>query len=527
VTAVGAVGGPPARRSFGGWQRDRTAVLLGLSGPRVLLLVAAVAVGVAWFVAGERLPTLPAHAAASAALAGLASVRLAGRTADEWALTAACYGLGRARHRHRFLAAASDPIAHSAVGPAAVVEVGPAVTPASVGRPDLPGILAPLRLVEVELTVDVRAVVVLHPYDRTATAVARIHTPGLVGVDVATETRRVSGWATFLAGRCPDAGKVCRVQPVIVAIPDDGQALSRWALDHLDPAAPRAAVASYDDLLTRSAGASVAHAAYLAVSVDLRRARADVAAAGGGDLGGAAAALRQLRALTADVAAAGLSLDGWCTARELAETIRTAFDPAFAGEAARRRVDPDTASGVDVARAGPRAAEAGWGVYRHDSGESVTYQVEGWPASPVHADLLAGLLSPASGRASHRLALTIEPIAPRRADAMLGAARTARSANLAMRARIGQVAPERERAELADAERQDVERAAGHGLCRYLALLTVTATDRADLDVACLDLEAAAARIRLELRRCWGVQDVAFACTLPLGLGLPSRKGVL
>jgi len=518
VTAAASPAGPAPRRTFGGWQRDRTAVLLGLSGPRVLLLVGAVAVGVAWFVAGEHLAALPVHAAAMGLLAGFAFVRLGGRTADEWALTATAYTVGRRAGRHRFLAAAGEVVTTAG---------GPRTTPAAAGRPDLPGILAPLRLVEVALSADVRAVVVLHPYDRTATAVARIHTPGLVGVDVATETRRVTGWATFLAGRCATAGKVTRVQPVIVAVPDDGQALARWALDHLDPAAPAAAVASYEDLLTRSAGASVAHAAYLAVTIDLRRARADVATAGGGDLGAAAAALRQLRTLTTDITAAGLAVDGWCSARELAGIIRTAFDPAFAGEAGRRRNDPHAQAGVDPSGAGPRAAEAGWGVYRHDSGLSVTYQVDGWPTSPVHADLLAGLMSPASGRASHRLALTVEPIGPRRADAMLGVARTSRTANLAMRARIGQVAPERERAELADAERQDADRAAGHGLCRYLGLLTVTAADRTVLDEACLDLEAAAARLRLEVRRCWGVQDVAFACTLPLGLGLPSRKGVL
>ena len=442
-------------------------------------------------------------------------MRVAGRTSDEWARTAAGHALAARRGRTRFLSGPAGPVNLSADGAQLVRRV------------DLPGVLAPLRTVEVALSAEQRAAVVIHPYERLAVVVARVAAPGLLLADTSTENRRVNAWAGFLAARCVDRSPIRRVQAVVRAVPDQGQALIRWAAEHVDPAAPAAAIAGYDDVLARTAGASIAYETYLALAVDLRYARADVAAAGGGDLGAAAAALRQMRTLAQEVLQAGLTFTGWLNARDLGEVLRVAFDPQAAGLAARRRADPTREAGVELADAGPVAAEAHWGHYRHDSGYSVTYVVDGWPSSPVTADVLRALLAPTSGRALHRYALLIDPIPPRKADAMIGAARTSRSANIGIRQRFGQVVPERERRELEHADRQDTERAAGHGLCRFVGYLTVTATTREALDEACADVESAATRIRTDLRRLWGVQDAGFAATLPLALGLPNRRGVL
>jgi len=82
VTAAADAAG---RRAYSGWQRDRAALMFGLSTTRVGLLLAAVVAGVGWFVTGERLIALPFHAAAVTVLLALAFVRVAGRTSDEWA----------------------------------------------------------------------------------------------------------------------------------------------------------------------------------------------------------------------------------------------------------------------------------------------------------------------------------------------------------------------------------------------------------------------------------------------------------
>jgi hypothetical protein len=504
-----------SRRTYSGWQRDRSTLMFGLSTTRVLLLVAAVVTGVAWFVTGERLLALPIHAAGIGLLLTLAFLRVAGRTSDEWARTAAGHAVASRGRRTRFLSGPAGPIAASSDGTRPVRRV------------DLPGVLAPLRTVEVALSPEQCAAVVISPHERFAVVVARVAAPGLLLADTGTENRRIDAWATFLAARCLDRSPIRRVQAVVRAVPDQGQALIRWATEHVDPAAPPAAIAGYDDVLARTSGASVAYEQFLALAVDLRHARGDVAAAGGGDLGAAAAALRQMRTLSQEVLQAGLVFQGWLGARELGEVLRVAFDPRAAGLAAQRRVDPTLEPGVDLAGAGPVAAEAHWGHYQHDSGYSVTYVVDGWPSSPVSADVLRALLAPAGGQAQHRYAMVIDPIPPRKADAMIGAARTSRTANIGIRQRFGQVVPEREHRELEHADRQDAERAAGHGLCRFVGYLTVTAATREALDEACADVESAATRIRTDLRRLWAVQDAGFAATLPLALGLPNRRGVL
>lgn len=76
------------------------------------------------------------------------------------------------------------------------------------------------------------------------------------------------------------------------------------------------------------------------------------------------------------------------------------------------------------------------------------------------------------------------------------------------------------------ARRQDAERAAGEGVVRMTAILSVTVTDADELETACAELQADAGASNLELRRMWGTQDVGFAAgALPLGQGLPDRRG--
>jgi hypothetical protein len=103
--------------------------------------------------------------------------------------------------------------------------------------------------------------------------------------------------------------------------------------------------------------------------------------------------------------------------------------------------------------------------------------------------------------------------------------RTKRSVAIRMRQRAGQIVPVHEQAAQERADAQDAERAAGHGLVRFTAYVTVTVTHPGDLEDACAALEADAAAARIELRRMWFAQDIGFAMSiLPLGFGLPHRR---
>jgi hypothetical protein len=119
----------------------------------------------------------------------------------------------------------------------------------------------------------------------------------------------------------------------------------------------------------------------------------------------------------------------------------------------------------------------------------------------------------------------IEPLGPRAAEQAVMRERTARHVAVRMRQRTGQIVPEHEQAALERARAQDAERAAGHGLIRFTAYVTVTVTDPGELEDACAALEADAAQARIEIRRMWFAQDIGFTlAALPLGMGVPRKR---
>jgi hypothetical protein len=397
---------------------------------------------------------------------------------------------------------------------------------------DLPGILAPVQIPETQMPGGGPLAIAYHRHDRTYTAVAKVRFPGIGLVDTSRREQRVAGWGALLAGLCTEGGTIVRVQALQRLLPESGAALRRWHADHVDDDAPPVAVQVTSGLLGTATLATSGREAYLAFTMDGRRASRVIKNAGGGTVGAATVLTRQLRALSGSVGGADLQIDGWLAPRDLAEVIRTAFDPHSGRHLAERRAAATTATdadddrlpaGVDPAVAGPAAAEAQPGAYAHDGARSVTFWVHDWPRNEVYATALAPLL----GEGQHRRAfsLHVEPLGPRDAEREVMRERTARSVAVRMRQRTGQIVPEHEQIALDRARSQDAERAAGHGLVRFAAYVTVTVTDPDELEDACAALEADAAAARIELRRMWFAQDIGFAMSaLPLGFGLPRKR---
>jgi hypothetical protein len=238
--------------------------------------------------------------------------------------------------------------------------------------------------------------------------------------------------------------------------------------------------------------------------------------------------------LASSIGDAELELDTWLAPRELAEVIRTGFDPDSGPALNHRRATEESAllaglphtglaAGVDPGLAGPGAAEASWGSYRHDSAVSASYLIYDWPRSEVYSTALFPLLG--DGTARRALSVYFQPLSPRDAERRVMTERTQRDVAIRMRQKSGQVVPEHERAALRRADAQDAERAAGHGLVRFTGYVSVTVTEPSELADAVTALETDAASARIEVRRMWGAQDVGFAlATLPAGLGLPRRR---
>jgi type VII ESX secretion system EccE translocon-like protein len=505
-------------QAYYGWQHERVNFLFGMSGRRTALVILAVLIAIQPLSAA-RLSDAVVDWPVAALFLTLAYLRVAGRTIDEWMVAAVSFQLLRLRGRNRFHSGAFAPRA--------------AADPAGPAPMDLPGILAPIRILAAETGTGDTMAVLYHPHERTYTAVARIRFAGIGLADSAKRDAQVTGWGRLLAGLCVEAHPIIRVQAIQRSLREDGAALASWHARHLVADAPVQAARVTAELLASAVPASVRREEWLAFTMDERRAAAAIRAAGGGEAGASAVLVRHVRALAGAVSDAELEITGWLAPRELAEVIRTAFDPESGQSLARRRCAAESAAGgepyaglaagVDPGLAGPVEAEASWGSYRHDSGLSVSYLVYDWPRTEVYATALFPLLG--DGTARRAVSLYVQPLSPREAERRVLTERTQRDVAVRMRQKTGQIVPEHEKVAQRRADEQDAERAAGHGLVRFSGYVTVTVTESSQLADAVAGLEADAVAARIEIRRLWGAQDVGFAlAALPAGLGLPQRR---
>jgi Putative type VII ESX secretion system translocon, EccE len=334
TTATGGSPAPAISRTYLGWQQEKVAFLFGMSGRRAAMLGLAVLSAI-WPLAASAMTEGIVCWPAAVVLAVLAFARIAGRTADEWIAAFASYNLAVARGQHKFAAAAFSPPAKAA--------------PADPPPMDLPGILAPLQILEADGGNGTMIGIAVNRRERTFTAVARIGYPGIGLVDSSRRDLRVAGWGSLLSGLCTEGNPVVRVQALQRLVPESGSALRRWHADHLAPDAPAAAAEITSALLSTSTLATSQREAYLAFTMDARRAGPAIKAAGGGDKGAAIVLLRHVRSLTAAISGAGLQVESWLGPRDLAEVLRTAFDPHSArgwltGEQTLRRPSPAAAS---------------------------------------------------------------------------------------------------------------------------------------------------------------------------------------
>ena len=217
----------------------------------------------------------------------------------------------------------------------------------------------------------------------------------------------------------------------------------------------------------------------------------------------------ELRTVTDAAAGAELTPAGWCDPAALSRLIRTAYDP----------VDPIAAAVAAPTFAGPTAVVETWDRLRTDSAHHAVYWIAEWPRSEVTASFLQPLiLMPGVRRA---LSVTAEPLPATRALRDIRRAKVQHAADIAQRARLGQVDDEAAHAEADDVIRRERELADGHADLRFAGLLIVSAPTGDQLSDACGRLEQAAAQAQCDLRLLRGQQAQAFAAAaLPLTRGL-------
>lgn len=455
--------GPLERRGIvAGWRGGQLAVVAGALVVAVLLLRAA--------------PSLAGIVGAVVLVGAAVAVvtwPIAGRTAEEWAPDAV-----------RFASATMSRRARRRAGP-----------------------FAELSLLPVDVDHDRRAGVLVDRAAHRYTCVLRGSATGFVLVGETEQAARVTAWAMVLASLARHGSSVHRLQWVARCLPDDGTSI-RGHLERQAAVGPEhEARRSYLALVEREQTAAHVHDVLVAVSVDATRAARAVRAAGGGDAGACGVLLREAASLRRLLGDAGIDAGDVLDADALGGAIRRGFDGLPVGTPGRTSRWP-----------WPMGIEPGWGQLRVDGTWHATYWVAEWPRREVGPDFLGPLLVSDVRRA---VALVMAPMSPIEAARRVEQARTADIADAELRRRGGFLATARRRREEETLLEREHELAEGHGQYRFAGYVTVSAVDAESLDDACARTEQAAGRAGLELRRCYGDQDRAFTCTLPLGRGLP------
>ncbi len=375
------------------------------------------------------------------------------------------------------------------------------------GRFQPPGILAAATLEEHHDAFGRTFALVSYPQTRHAALVFTSRPNGNTGWDAGDVDQLVANFGGYLSGLGDEPG-VVGAQVTIETSYDTGQAFQARILEQISPDAPPLAARILRETAADTRGAPVINAW---ATVTFERGSNTTVEEFHREL---ATRVPHLAARASNTGAGEVRP---ASAREIAEMVRVAYDPAAARmfEEANARGDQLEVPWQD---AGPSATQATWEDYRHDSGHSVTWSWVRPPRGQVFSDLLASLLVPTNVAARRRVTLVYEPMDS--ADAveiaendMTEAETRAVDATRGVSAKLN----------FKLAEKTASEVATGAGLVDFSMLVTVTVTKGQDLAAAAAATMAATKRSKIRMRPVYGSQDSAFAAALPLGLVLPDH----
>jgi hypothetical protein len=391
----------------------------------------------------------------------LATVPVAGRTADEWVPVIVCWG---SRRRNRLGARRM-------------------------------GALRGLRL----LRADWHDMGVVHDRGtRTLTAALSLRGASFALLGPDEQDRRVGAWASLLASLAREGSPVHRVQWVAASFPDEGHGVRSYLASESAPAqVASAARASYESLLADMDSHACTHDVVLALQVRLTKS-VEI---------GCAALAREVGSLVRRLADADVSVEKLMEVDDLAHLLARTYEP-------RRTADEVVAP---VADPWPMAMEEDWSRVRVDGMVHATFWVAEWPRTEVRSDFLAPLLL---GSARSTFSVVMAPVGPDIAIRKVEASRTADLADAELRRRGGFVSTARHARESEVLARREAELSEGHASFRFAGFVTVSAPGREELEAACDVIQHAAGQSRLALRRLYGDQASAYTCTLPLCRGI-------
>ncbi|HET9104511.1 MAG TPA: SCO6880 family protein [Solirubrobacteraceae bacterium] len=480
----------------------------GLLGPVPGACAACLATGVGAAVVILDISPTPGGVLASLTAIGVSAacalLPFGGRSVAQWGPVAGAHLRRRARGAHRFATARPQVGTRVRLGDGSSQGITPPPSP----PPQLRGV----RIISTGYhgrTIGALA----EDCARRLTAVLACRVPAFALLDPDAQERRLTRWGHVLASA--GGSHLRRLQWIERTAPAPVDELARWVAAERDPALPARdapVIDSYLELIESAGAAAEMHEVLIAIQVDARRTREPRRSDPLELL--VEAAERVARGLRA----AEVAVLGALGPEQLAETLRTAFDPYQRADLARLQTADPQRRGLAEGSAWPAAASEAWDHYRCDGAQHATYWIGSWPRLEVSPLFLSPVLG--SSGAVRTVAVTFEPIPSARSTRDVEAAVTRDRADRELRARLGQSETARQRQSREATTRREAELAAGHGEVRFSGFITVSGRDADELRRSCAEVVDQAARAHLELHRLYGQQGDAFTFTLPLARGL-------
>ena len=499
---------------YGGWSKDKQGWFLGLGGGAwvaILLggLPSLLAAG------AHQWPLAFAWAPAWAALIVLVAVPVKGRSAFRWALDSLIRCLG-------VVVRWTDWQSKAVAG-----------TVENFDEADLPGVLSGIR------THDgppfgpllARPVIVADNRERTWAVVARIGHPGIGLAELPARTRMGNGLSELLEGAAT-AELVSVIALQIRTVPDDGAERAAWQQANVRADAPHLALAVNAELSQVMTQAGVRHEAFVTVVVPESRIAKQAKEAGGGVDGCARVlygVMGEIEArLMGPVACTSVT---WLDSPALAAAIRTGFAPGdragLTAAAIAAHHDPNVAAALPMAAAGPTSTpNPERRYYAHDAWLTATCTIL-LPDKGAIMGALAPVFTPTAAGERRSVTVFFEPISHAKADRLVGSESMSSDLAAEVRRRSGFKIRANHRRDAARVESQDVRLAEGNALVRVGIAAAVTVPNTWSITDYARRLESSITGSGFNPLRLDLAQDSGFAAAcVPLGIGLPKRRGV-
>ena len=497
---------------YGDYAKDHSGWFFGLTGPQLALVVAA---GFPDLIAlnNHAWPLFAGWLPVWGLLVVLVAVPVRGRPSARWLIDLASFALG------------------GVMGWTSWQSKAAAGTVEDLDEADLPGVLAGVRMHDGPPFGPnlVRPAIVQNTADRTWAAVARIVHSGIGLAEADERTRMGAGLAELheIASRT-ELIELVAIQ--VRTVPDDGAERAAWERTHRKPGTPPLARAVNERLTATLTPAAVRTEAFVTVVVGEDRIAKSAKESGGGVDGRA----RVLYGAMSEVenrlrGAVGCTNVTWLDSPGLAVAIRTGFAPgdraAMVAAELAGRANPDIASGVPMTAAGPSSAHTEIRHYSHDAWTSVTDTIL-LPDQGAILGALAPVFVPSAPGERRSVTVFFPAMSQTGADKLVGREEMSAITGDELRRRTGRLTRAKQRRATARVTGMDEKLAKRRALVRPCAAASVTVPNTWPIPEYGRRLDASIRVAGFIPQRLDLAQDAGFAAsTIPLGIGMPRRRG--